>query len=103
MEGIPSTPRLLLERCLAEGRLLIGEVLIGADFTLRHVSDEGSGGLVVHDSPRDARLIARYDSAGEYRPLKTAPNLIRGWILRAGSIEGLEQALEFLYPGALGL
>jgi sirohydrochlorin cobaltochelatase len=103
MEGIPSTPRLLLERCLAEGRLLIGQVLIGGDFTLRHVSDEGRGDLAVHDSPRDARLLARYDSTGEYRPLKTAPNLIRGWILKTGSIEGLELALEFLYPGALGL
>jgi sirohydrochlorin cobaltochelatase len=103
MEGIPSTPRLLLERCLSEGRLRIGEILLGGDFTLRHIADEGRVDLVVYESPRDARLIARYDSAGEYRPLKTAPNLIRGWLLQAGSLEGVEQALEFLYPGALGL
>jgi len=103
MEGIPSTPRQLLERSLHEGRLRVGEVLLGKDFTLRHVSDEGRRDLAVHCSPRDARLIARYDAAGEYRPLKTAPNLVRGWLLQAGTIEGMELALEFLYPGALGL
>lgn len=103
MEGIPSTPRQLLERCLGENRLVIGEVLLGKDHTLRHVSDIGRTDLHLHGSPRDARLIARYDAAGEYRPLKTAPNLIRGWLLQAGSLEGMELALEFLYPGALGL
>jgi len=103
MEGIPSTPRQLLARCLAEGRLRIGEVLLGTDFSLRHVADEGRMDLHVHTSPANARLIARYDAAGEYRPLKTAPNLIRGWLLELHSLEGMELALEFLYPGVLGL
>jgi sirohydrochlorin cobaltochelatase len=103
MEGIPSTPRQLLGRCLEEDRLLIGEVLLGRDFTLRHADDAGRDDLRVHTSPRDARLIARYDEAGGYRPLKTAPNLIRGWLLQASTLKGMELALEFLYPGALGL
>ncbi len=99
----PATPRELLGRCLDSGRFLIGEILLGRDFTLRHVSDADKSGLKRYFSASDARKISRYDGEGNFRPLKTAPNLIRGWLLEAGSLEGMELALEFFYPAALGL
>lgn len=99
----PATTRLLLASCLEQGRHHIGQILLGSDFTLRHEADEGRDDLVLHTSPADARVIARYDAEGNFRPLKTAPNLKRGWLLEAGSLEGMELALEFFYPAALGM
>jgi len=96
-------PRRFLARCLEQGRLLIGEVLLAQDFSLRHTEDAGLLDLTIHTNPVDAREIARYDGVGNFRPLKSAPNLKRGWLLQAGSLEGMELALEFLYPAALGL
>lgn len=81
----------------------IGEILLGGDFTLRHSSDEGRDDLEIHEDPRSARAIARFDERAEFRFLKTAPGLKRGWLLEAGSLEGMQLALEFLYPAALGL
>jgi len=83
--------------------LRIGDILLGRDFTLRHSSDEGRDDLEIHRNPRAARLIARFDERGEFRSLKSAPDLRRGWLLEAGSLEGMELALEFFYPAALGL
>lgn len=99
----PATPRELLGRCLDSGRLLIGEILLGRDFTLLHVCDAGKSDLHRYFSASDARVISRYDDEGNFRPLRTAPNLKRGWLLEAGSLEGMELALEFFYPAALGL
>lgn len=48
-------------------------------------------------------MIARFDGEGRCRPLKSAPDLKRGWLLEAGSLEGMELALGFFYPAALGL
>ena len=48
-----------------------------------------------------ARDIARYDAAGNYRPLKTAPNLRRGWRLTLATIEELHEALDAFYPAML--
>jgi sirohydrochlorin cobaltochelatase len=83
--------------------LRIGDILLGRDFTLRHSADEGRDDLEIHRNPRAARLIARFDERGEFRSLKSAPDLRRGWLLDAGSLEGMELALEFFYPAALGL
>ena len=99
----PATPRLLLASSLEEGRNRIGQILMGSDFTLRHADDAGRDDLIRYGSPADAREIARYDSEGNFRPLKTAPNLKQGWLLEAGSLEGMELALEFFYPAALGM
>jgi len=99
----PDTALQLLDACLRSGRHRIGQILLGTDYTLRHADDEGLDDLVVHSSPSDARVIARYDEEGNFRPLKTAPNLKRGWFLKAGSLEGMELALEFFYPAALGM
>jgi sirohydrochlorin cobaltochelatase len=99
----PDTTLQLLDACLRSGRHRIGQILLGTDYTLRHADDEGLDDLMIHSSPSDARVIARYDEEGNFRPLKTAPNLKRGWLLNAGSLEGMELALEFFYPAALGM
>lgn len=99
----PATPRLLLSSCLREGRDHIGQILLGRDFTLRHSDDEGRDDLIRHTSPTEARVIARHNERGDFRSLKSAPDLRSGWLLETGSIEGMELALEFFYPSALGL
>lgn len=99
----PCSTRDLLRQSLDCGRLLIGEILLGRDFSLRHVSDAGNPDLKCYSSASDAREICRYDAEGNFRPLKTAPNLKTGWVLETGSLEEMELALEFFYPAALGL
>ncbi len=95
--------RVLLQECLDSGRLLIGEVLLGKDYSLRHAADVGRDDLISQSVSTGAREVARYDEEGNFRPLKTAPNLRRGWVIRASSLEEMEMALEHLYPSALGL
>jgi sirohydrochlorin cobaltochelatase len=99
----PENPRDLLARSLVQGRLIIGEVLLAQDYSLRHVEDAALQDLTLYTDPIAARDIARYDNQGNFRPLKSAPNLRRGWLLQTGSLQGMELALEFLYPAALGL
>ena len=103
MTDAPVTTRELLARCLSSGRLLIGEVLLAQDFTLRHIADSEVDNLELFTNPVDARSIARNDAKGQFRPLKSAPNLRRGWLLETGSLMGMELALDFSYPSALGL
>src|SRR4029077_11853007 len=67
-----------------------------------HVDDSELSDLADFTDPHDAIEIARYDDAGNYRPLKTAPNLRHGWQLRLKSLEEVTLALDFLYPAALG-
>lgn len=97
------TPRDLLGQALASGRFYLGEVLLGRDFSIRHAQDAGRDDLTRYVDPIAAREIARYDAEGNFRPLKTAPNLKRGWLLEVSSLENLELAVEFLYPSSLGL
>ena len=85
----------------------IGEVLIrrisGGGFILSHRHDEGRDGLECFQNSEDAAEIARYDEAGKYRPLKTAPNLRRGWRLELVDLTELRRALHYFYPGRLAM
>jgi len=56
-----------------------------------------------YHQPSDARDIGLYDAAGEFRAIKTAPNLKRGWKLTLRDEADLRLALDFFYPAALGL
>jgi len=103
MDDAPSSFDCLLASCLEAGRCHIGQIYLGSDFTLCHSDDMGRDDLIHYASPADAREIARYDEVGEFRPLKSAPNLKKGWLLKAGSMQGMVQALESFYPSALGL
>ena len=48
-----------------------------------------------------AWVLRHKDDAGTYRPLRTAPNLARGWEARLPSTADLRLALDFLYPAAI--
>src|SRR4030095_2544129 len=47
--------------------------------------------------------IARYDDDGNYRPLKTAPNLRHVWRIELRTMEELKRALDNFYPGRLSV
>ena len=88
-------------------RTSIGEVLIRQTanhaFMLHHREDDSGGDLKDFHKPEDAIDIARFDDAGNYRPLKTAPNLRHGWRLTLIDLKQLRQAVEHFYPGRLAV
>src|SRR6266446_5283487 len=84
------------------GQILIQSTGSGG-FVLCHRDDENSRGLEIFKKPEDALGIARYDGAGKYRPLKTAPNLRHGWRLEIVDLGELRRALDCFYPGRLAM
>jgi sirohydrochlorin cobaltochelatase len=90
---------------LAKGLRCIGQIAIqsGNDggFTLRHREDAGRVDLASSSSADDAAALARFDDGGNYRPLKTAPNLRHGWELQLKNLAELRLALDLFYPGRL--
>jgi sirohydrochlorin cobaltochelatase len=94
-----------LSAAIVSGFSQIGQVVIEKNppgFSLHHEADTGREDLEIFHSPEDALGIARCDDSGDYRPLKTAPNLRRGWELRLDSLATLRLALDGIYPAALG-
>lgn len=90
---------------LDHGREYLGEVQIqreGAGFALCHYLDVGDAVLTIHHQPGDAIELGKYDDAGKYRPLRSAPTLQRGWKLVLPNIGEVVQALDFFYPAMLG-
>ncbi len=95
----------LLQDAVESGFNKIGEILIepGPDgFSLRHADDSEREGLEQFSRPEDASAIARFDDAGTFRPLKSAPTLRHGWSLTLGTLADLHLALDAFYPAALG-
>jgi sirohydrochlorin cobaltochelatase len=87
-------------------RLVFGQISIrkaNGSFTLSHRDDEERKDLQIYRQPEDAVEIARYDDQGNYRPLKTAPDLRHGWQLELPDRTALRSALEYLYPGRLAI
>lgn len=90
---------------IATGGSRLGQIQIEESdegtFALTHVDDL--------DQPRDSlnllpdlaamRAWTRSNEAGDLRPLKTSPDLRPGWLVLAGDIVALREALECLYPG----
>ena len=73
-------------------------------FRLSHRSDaENAENLQRFTNPEDALELSRFDNTGRYRPLKTAPNLRRGWILELATADQVWRALDHFYPGRLGV
>ncbi|MDP9290914.1 MAG: hypothetical protein M3O82_00960 [Verrucomicrobiota bacterium] len=94
-----------LERWLDAGRDRIGQIAIRRDgdrFSLFHRDDVGRADLKIYTLPNGALEIARYNEAGKYRPLKSAPDLRRGWRLELAGVEEVRLALDFFYPAMLG-
>jgi len=65
------------------------------------VAEEESVDLAVHEAPRAAREIAKLTEEGEYRPLKSSPNLRRGWEIRVPGTGELAVAMNYLYPAGI--
>jgi sirohydrochlorin cobaltochelatase len=82
-----------------------GQILVrtreGAGFVLLHRDDASLNQLQTFRDAEEAAEIAKYDDAGNYRPLKTAPNLRHGWSLELTTLEELRRALDYFYPGRL--
>ncbi len=86
---------------------LIGQIRVSSSaegHELRHRADVGCppDSLATHHDPEDAAALALYDDAGAYRPLKTAPNLRRGWRLVLADERALRLALGLFYPARMG-
>jgi sirohydrochlorin cobaltochelatase len=99
-----------LEQLCRKGPWHLGELLVSgcpeSMYTLRHHADarDGLGPDAVPNrftAPEELRDWVRYDAAGNYRPLKGAPTVRRGWSFQTRSSQDLHRALDFVYPGAV--
>jgi sirohydrochlorin cobaltochelatase len=83
------------------GQILIRKTNDG--FVLSHREDDARNDLQTCRNTEEAVEISKYDDAGNYRPLKTAPNLRHGWRLILKTLGELKRALDYLYPGRLSV
>ena len=85
----------------------VGQVLVqkikGVGFVLLHRDDASLDKLQRYRDAEDAIEIVKHDDAGNYRPLKTAPNLLHGWRLELATVEELRRALDYFYPSRLAV
>ena len=95
-----------VEQALEAVPFCFGQILVrktGDAFILCHRDDEADDDLEIFQDPEDAIEIARYDDTGNYRALKTAPNLRHGWRVELRASDGLKRALDHFYPGRLAI
>ena len=91
---------------LVRGGESIGQIVIAhvhEGWELRHVEDAGRTDLALHENADAARHLANLDAAGNFRPLKTAPNLVRGWRLVLPDAAAVRVALDYFYPAMTGV
>ena len=99
----------VIERALQAAltdRFHFGQILIrntNGSFVLSHRDDEVRTAPQTFRNAEEAVEIAKYDDAGNYRPLKTAPNLRHGWRLELATLDELRRALDYFYPGRLAV
>jgi sirohydrochlorin cobaltochelatase len=83
----------------------IGQIAIecrdDGTFSVCHRDDGARQNLTAYGAADDAVELARFDDAGNYRPLKTAPTLQHGWKLVLENLSALQTALDLFYPGRL--
>ena len=98
-----SNPALEEFAALIAPELIVGQVLIHRNsegFVLCHVADrEASSPRVL--SVEQLRALADFTEQKQYRPLKSAPTLPRGWSCVVRDLAELDEALRHLYPGAV--
>ena len=102
---MPDSIERALEAALSD-RCCLGQILIqktNDGFVLSHREDEARKDLQTSRNAEEAVEIAKYDDAGNYRPLKTAPNLRHGWRLTLQTLQELKRALDYFYPGRLAV
>jgi sirohydrochlorin cobaltochelatase len=94
------------EAWLKAGGRRVGQVLVSAEsggWELRNEADAGREDLETFSNWVEARGIANVDDNGDYRPLKTAPTLRRGWRLVLPDAHSVRLAIDHLYPAMIGL
>jgi hypothetical protein len=102
---MPDSIEQALEAVLTD-RCCLGQILIQKTddgFALSHREDETRNDLQTRRNAEEALEIAKYDDAGGYRPLKTAPNVRHGWRLRLKTLGEVKRALDYFYPGRLAV
>ena len=82
-----------------------GEILIqpsGSVFTLRHVAERDvPADQLKRISLGDLRKLSMFNASGQFRTLRAAPDLARGWLLHCSGAVELWRALQEFYPGSL--
>jgi hypothetical protein len=88
-----------------------GEVVVTATlaehghrrYEIRHVDDRGvdPDDLDAYHDPLDARELSTYDEEGRYRPLRTAPSLVSGWVFSGLDGRDAVETLDTLYPASI--
>ena len=102
---IRSAPELdALLRELGEG-LVFGQVWIqseGPTFQLRHVCDRSQPLASLRSvAAGNLRTLAQFTASGQFRPLRSSPDLQSGWVHQAADAPSLSHAIQLIYPGAL--
>jgi sirohydrochlorin cobaltochelatase len=95
----------LRESLVAEKTSRIGQLEISASaegFVICHRDDVGRDDVTPCEI-EDVFEIAKFDDSGNYRPLKTAPNLQHGWKVFINNAAELQQAIDAIYPGRLAV
>lgn len=88
--------------CRAIGQIAIRKLENGG-FAIFHSEDETHDRLEIFDSAEAAIALSKFDDAGNYRPLKTAPNLRHGWRLELADLTELARAIDYFYPARLSI
>ncbi len=94
----------LLE-ALAEKTSRVGQLEMFASdggFVVCHRDDVGRDDVTPREI-EDVFEIAKFDDSGNYRALKTAPNLRHGWKIFVKNAAELEQTIDAIYPGRLAV
>ena len=74
----------------------------GDGFSLSHRDDARRTDLTGCDAD-DACELAKFDDAGKYRPLKTAPTLRHGWKIFDRDGKSVSRVIDAIYPGRLAI
>jgi sirohydrochlorin cobaltochelatase len=95
----------LFEALRTEKISRIGQLEISASaggFFVCHRDDVGRDDVAPHEI-ESVFEIAKFDDSGNYRPLKTAPNLRHDWKIFVNNAAELEQTIDAIYPGRLAV
>jgi sirohydrochlorin ferrochelatase len=88
-----------------------GEVVVTATlgedghrrYEIRHADDAGvdHDALKAYHDPLSARELSTYDERGRYRPLRTAPSLVSGWVFPDLDGRDAVETLDTIYPASI--
>ena len=107
LNGVTSASHPALQAFVAQiGReLVLAQALIRRvepGYELRHVADRDRAAKTLRELRlTDLRELAQFTASGAFRPLKAAPSLPAGWLLRLKDDAALETALNQIYPGTI--